>query len=917
MGKKRDSKPKQLGGSNIPQPPSDNSALNRQVENGDTITIADVRQFIVDGKKKKEDYRNIADSSWNEVEKRNKLGKLYGGGELDRAKRWTKFPLWWSCWKIRQPLTLARLAIPVLKDTQGDDPFGRTACILGERFIKGILKTFEAFPEFSASNDDFLVTNFGWGRWCYRSTETQEEEKIRLQVQEQQPPPPQLGLDGQPDPNAPPLPPPPPIFLTPDGQQVPQEQVQEDDLGPFVSTGQTINIDNEEVYFEAGEYNGLIVDPMAKRWNKVTRIAFEYPYDYREFKLKFGRKALDTLLLANIQDYKSGKKQIIVYEYHDSILKETRWLTEDSSDFFQPVEMDNDSEEKTEGTDNSDIYGLTEYFPCTEPLIINQSTRSFWPTPEFFQVQDIINDISSIVTRMLQLTRAVRIRFFFDSGVTQLKSLIGENWANGEGTGMGIPNLEQTLMNNKGSLANLVAYFPVEELMKGLQNMYIAYEQRIEMFYSITGFSDLIRGKVSTQSSNDTYRGLQLEGKYAMNRMEPYQNKIQEWIKDNYQLAMELGLKMFSEKTIDEYITPQTLDKEDQQRYIPALDLLKDNRRGRFRMDFETDSTISINQEWKKTQAIETANAITKMMESTAKTAKDMPELADAELRVMKHVVGELTDGKLFMDEITDAIEKTIEKASQPKPPEPDAAMERVHLDSAIESEKLKLEQQKVGQQFQLDMRRLEFDEQKAMTDDRLTQLQMQMEGQIENAKLAQKDRMDQLTMQLEEFKVQNTAGISASELNLKAQQIQSDIALAQEELAGKRQEFLLQAQEVASKTEVKQLELILDNRVAEQKQQLANIMAGLEKEKVLLDARERHSMEQEKWVTEARLQQEHQMNVAGSLVELHKTLQEMKQSPTPVVVHLPKRNKKTTGRIVRDAAGDPTHIEIDNEELP
>lgn len=282
---------------------------------------------------------------------------------------------------------------------------------------------------------------------------------------------------------------------------------------------------------------------------------------------------------------------------------------------------------------------------------------------------------------MLQLTRAVRIRFLFDSSVKALAPLIGENWAQGEGTGMGVPNLEQSLMNNRGDLSNLVAYFPVDELMKGLQSMYAAFEQRLNMFYNITGFSDLLRGQVSNQASNETYRGLQLEGKFAMNRMEPYQRKVQEWIKDNYQLGMELGLKMFSDQTIDDYIVPQTLDPEDKERYVPALALLKDNRRGRFHIDFETDSTISINQEWKKTQAIETANAITKMMESTAKTAVDMPELADAELRIMKHVIAELTDGKLFVDEITDAIQKTIDKVSQPKPEEPNPEMEKIKIE--------------------------------------------------------------------------------------------------------------------------------------------------------------------------------------------------------------------------------------------
>jgi len=899
LAKKRDSKAKQLGVSDISP---DRSALNKQIEDGDTITIEDVRQFFVDGKKKREDYKNIADKSWNEVEKRNNLGKLY------EAKRWVRFPLWWSCWKIRQPITLARLAVPVLKDTQGDDPYGRTACVIGERFAKGILKTFEAFPEFSAANDDFLVTNFGWGRWCYRSTEIEEEEKVRLQVQQQEPPPPpepMMGPDGQPLPDQAPAAtqePLPPLFFTPEGEQIDPSMVQEDDLGPFVSTGQMVTIDNEEVYFDACDYGGLVVDPDAVRWSKVTRIGMEYPYSYREFKEKFGQAAVDKLAITDLADYKSGKQSITVQEYYDSVLKEVRWLAQDSTDFFQPKQMQPKDGEKP---DNSDPYGLSSVFPCTEPLVINQSTRSFWPTPEYFQVQDLLDNISSIVTRSMQLTKAVRIRFLFDSSVKPLASLIGENWATGEGTGMGIPNLEQTLMNSNGDLSKLVAYFPIDELMKGLQNMNAAFVQELDRFYNITGFSNLIRGQVGSESSNETYRGLQLEGKFAMNRMEPYQRKIQEWMKDNYQLGMEMGLKMFSDETIDEYITPQTLDQEDKQRYIPALELLKNNRRNRFRMEFETDSTISINQEWKKRQAIETADAITKMLESIANTAEKMPELADAELKVAKHVIAELTDGKLFTDEVIDAIQSTIDKFSQPKEPEPNIDLEKLKLDSAIEGEKLKLE-----------MRKQEFAEQKAMTDDRLTQLQMQMDQGIESAKMQQKERLDGFALQLEQIKMQNEAGASSSDLQLRAQQIQADIALAQEELAGKRAEFMLAAQEIASKTEFKQLELILDQRVAEQKQQLEEIYVGLEKQKTILQAQEKMSSEREKWATEARLQDEHKVDVARGLVEMQKTLQEMKTSPTPVVVHLPKSKKrKRSGRIIRDAAGEATHLEIDEEE--
>ena len=904
----------------------DYTALNKQVMRDDKITIEDVRQFITDAKKYQEDYRNVADRSWAEIEKRGKDGKLFGGQDLYKTRRWTRFPLWWSCLKIRQPLTLARLPIPILKDTQGDDPFGRTACVIGERFTRSILKTFEAFPEFASANDDFLVTNFGWGRPFYRMVECEKPEKIRLQMIEPEPipappmqdmpvpegeePPPMEGMDSEP------LPPPPPIFITPDGMQVDPSQVMEDDLGPYLLTGQDVTIEEEEIYFEAGLYADLLVDPDIRKWNKVTKLAFRYQYSYREFKEKFGQKALDTLKVAEIQEHKDGKP-IIVYEYWDKFLREVYWCAENSEDFFQPKSMDEmstDSLQEVEGDedakdpalDNSDLYGLSTFFPCTEPLSMNQSTKHFWPTPEYFQVQDMLDYVHECVGRMVQLSKAVRVRFFFDSSVTELKTLIGENWAMGEGTGIGIPDLETTLMNNKGNLSTLVAYFPVKELLEGLETQYRNFQRGLDIFYQSTGLSDLIRGQTDP-NSDKTFGERQMEGKYALNRIEPFQRKVQEWIKDQYQLMMEMGLKMFRQDTVDEYVTPQTLDKEDQERYTASLELLKDNKRRRFRMDFETDSTIAINEEWKKSKAIETANVISEMIESTAKVAEDNPDVAAVELKLMQHVVGDLVDGKLFIDEIQDAIQDAIDKAKAPKDPEPN-----------IELEKLKLERE-----------RFIFDQQRAANEDKFEQFKTQMETNIELSKNAQTAQLDQINQQIEQFKISTDAQTKQTKiaadaeaqrakLELEYQSISAEISKVQQELELKRAEMMVELRKIADKKEVDQFALMIDARVAGFEEKLQTAQLELEKTHGTLDM-------QERFITEQRLQAEHQLQLGHSKIEsLEKIVDialkkkeldapvEIKTEPLTKATDKAKPKKKKS-KILRDKNGEI--LEIHSEE--
>lgn len=873
--------------------------VDKQVLDGDSITIEEVKEFIVDCGKKRQDWLTIADRSWNEIDKRNKKGRLYGGNDLDRARRWTRFPLWWSCWKIRQPITLARLPIPVLKDTQGDDPVGRTACVIGERLTRGILKTFDAFSEFTSCNDDFLITNFGWGRAYYKSEECMEPEKMRLQIKEI-PGQEQIGPDGMPIPAEPIQ-----ILVDESGQQVMDtSQVLEDEFGPYLLTGQEITVENEQVCFEAQPYAGLYVDPDAKQWNHVTRLAFEYPYSYREFKKKFGQAALDKIARGDIQEHKTGKP-ILVYEYHDKYLKETRWFAENSEDFFQPVTMSQepkvDGLEEVQEYDHSDLYGLSEFFPCSKPLIINASTRDFWPTPEYFQVMDIIEDIHMIVSRMFLLTKAIRVRFLFDSSVNELKSLIGEM---GEGGGIGIPNLQSALMNNKADLRSLVAYFPVEEMINGLQQMYIAFQQRLDMFYKLIGINDLIQGQ--TSDADKTFGERQLEGKFALNRFEPYQRQVQEWIKDQYQLLMEMALKMFSEKSLDEYITPQTLDEEDKQRYAAGLELLKSNKRSRFRVDFETDTTANINEVWKRKQAIETANVISKMQESIAKTAQDMPELAESQLKVMQYVMGELTDGKLFLDEITASLQAVIDKVNQPKEPEPDPEMMKV----------------------QIEQQRLQLDAQKMSADAQIEQLKVHSTQQIEIAKIQRDDRLAGLESQLAQFKLQaeqqlqfaklsNDTAVKTEELEQQYQKISADIMLAQQELALKRDEMLIELRKIVDKKEVDQFALMIDERVAGFEAQLETAKLELEKQHSSLEL-------QERFITEQRLQAEHQLQLGHSKIESLEKIVDIalkkKELDMPMEVKQPEapketpKAKKKRSKVVRDKNGDIAEI-IHSEE--
>jgi hypothetical protein len=385
-------------------------------------------------------------------------------------------------------------------------------------------------------------------------------------------------------------------------------------------------------------------------------------------------------------------------------------------------------------------------------------------------------------------------------------------------------------------------------MIEGLKNMYEAFNQRLDMFFQATGQNDITRGVAS--DTEKTFGERQLEGKYALNRIEPFQRQVQEWIKNNYQLLMEMALQNFSDRSLDEYITPQTLDREDQQRYIPSLQLLKSNRRKRFRVDFETDSTIYINEQYQKQQAVDFANMASKVMESIAKVSESMPELAPAQLSMFKGIIEQYADGKLYFDEIVGSLEEIIEKTKQPKPPEPDPQMMKVQLDG-----------------------------QKLQADDSFRKMQLQMGTQIELAKLQQKNRQDALTMQLEQLRMGIEQGKSQQELGLAVAKLQADIATAAEELSLKKEEMLAAAQREGGKQALEAFRAQIDARVASQEITLAEAAQQLEAYRVQMEAADTHASLEERIITERRLQDEHSMNKEAHVIE---TLARMTEASTP-----------------------------------
>ena len=686
-----------------------------------TISIEEVRAFITDARKDRQNWLTMAERSWREIKKRQQNNRLWNVTPNSLRKR-NRYPAWFSIFKIRQPLLLSRIGVPIGKDTtqDGNDNVGATAAICLERLAINLARSFDFFSVMAAGRDDFLATNFAQCRAYY------ERDTVTEPVKEY--------ITPEKDPDTQEM-----VFIDSKGNTVTSNEIGQDDEGFFLEHEETVDVDNEKVCLRPVLYSQIYVDPGILDWEQCERIAFEIHFSEPQFKQVFGVAAYTKLSLGQSTDDSQPKRQTIkVFEYWDKYEKQCYWLPETGDEFLTPkgyLVPGDDADEYTENEYGSGLYNLEKIFPCPKPLIINAPTDEFWPIPEYYQVVEILEDIHMIFSRMVTATRAYRSRLLYDSSIDGLQSALNEA---SEADAIGITNLGMALSSGGGDLKNFAQYINTEGVILSLQQLYQSLEQRLQSLFKLTGTSDLLQG-LTTTNTDKTLGERQMEEKYAINQLAEYQRKMQEYVRDSYQLLCEMALKNFKDSSLDKYIMPQTLDEDNRSRYRAAIGMLKENEK-RFRIELETDSTIAINEQFDKAMRIELVNILTAALEKTANVAATQPGLVKIDLHAMKYLIQGFRQGKMFQTEITQAIDDVI-KQLENTPPGFNKDQEEIN----IKKEELKIYAQEVGMKAGSDQAKVQIEGTKAQTE----QMAAMTDAQVKQRTIALKEQVDAMASQL------------------------------------------------------------------------------------------------------------------------------------------------------------------------
>jgi len=579
-----------------------------------------------------------------------------------------------------------------------DDPVGRVASEVLERAINYMLTCHSGFDDVMAQcRDDYLIVgrSISWQRYVPHFRD--------------------VTIPAQPE------------DVAEEGAQIDNLQ---DDSGP-----ESASAESAETYQEV-EFEEIIDDYIswsdwghnagARIWAEVYAV-WRRAYLTRDelierFGDEIGKKVpLDFKpegLNEKDRNYELFKKAT-VYEIWDKSSKKALWLHKEYKE--GPLDV------------RDDPLRLSDFFPCPKPLFSTLTNDSLIPIPDFVQYQDQAEEIDALTQRIAHLTGALKVRGLYAGEITEIKRLFQD----GNDLDL-IPVQNWAMYAEKGGLDKAISWVPLKDIASALIQLYEARDKAKSDLYEVTGLSDIIRG---ASDPNETATAQGIKAQWGSIRVRGKQTEVARFARDMIRIKAEIIAEHFSADTIkmmadaDEMrdamqpimgppgqVDPMTGQPAPPQPVInpqtgqpltvldQAIELLKSDSLRSWRIDIESDSTVSPDENAEKQKRNEFLQAISSFVQAWGPIIREAPAMATLAGELLKFAVR----GYKTAASLESVIDKAMEQMeAPPPPPTPTQPDPNVQIKAQTDQAKVQVDAAKV----QAENQRSQTDQQIAMTD--------------------------------------------------------------------------------------------------------------------------------------------------------------------------------------------------------
>lgn len=329
--------------------------------------------------------------------------------------------------------------------------------------------------------------------------------------------------------------------------------------------------------------------------------------------------------------------------------------------------------------EKDDPLGLDDFFPCPKPLRATHTSKTVTPRPDYAMTQDQYEELNILNTRISMLTKALRVVGVYDKNQAELQQLLTA------GETRMIPVDNWAALGEKGGIAGVVDWFPVEIVANVLK---VCVEQRqliVQQIYELTSISDIMRG---SSNPRDTLGAQKLKAQYSSVRLQLSQQAVSKFVRQVLRLKYEI---------ISKHMQPETIAKislveltESVQYADQAIMLIKDYDASMYRIEISEESLSIADYNAERELRTEFLSTVGQFLSQAAMVTESMPGALPYLLRMVSWLASSFR-GSSDIETVLDEAVKMATNAPPPSgPPAPPSPEEEADAKIKIENAKTK-----------------------------------------------------------------------------------------------------------------------------------------------------------------------------------------------------------------------------------
>lgn len=399
--------------------------------------------------------------------------------------------------------------------------------------------------------------------------------------------------------------------------------------------------------------------------------------------------------------------------------------------------------------EEEDPLELEGFWPSAPPLISNITTSKYLPKADYDLARDLYHEIDELESRIVLLTQACKCVGVYDKSNEGIQRIFNEGVEN-----QLIPVENWAQFSEKGGLAGVVDWVPLEDVVNTIQILTEKQNDKIQQLYQVTGMNDVMRGAAQTEGTPVSATERKIQANYGSIRIEALQNEFARWVSDTQALKAEIIAKHYEPYCIIEQSNiMSTPDGQNEQLIQAAVALIKDPSKSRWKITVRPETLAIADYAQLKADRMEFIMGLAQFLQSSAPIMEIEPGAMPTLMKLLKWGLAGFR-GSNEIEGIMDQEIAKLEKQPPQQKPDPEAkkaememqkmqgemqmSREEHQANMQLQQQKGQMELQQLMMKFQLEMKKLqaEIEFKQKEFELKLQEMQMQLGIKVETAKV-------------------------------------------------------------------------------------------------------------------------------------------------------------------------------------